>query len=674
MVVHQLKVMMNTSIPSQNGFVELTSDVVEYEVPKGKTKYTLSKYPFFDPEAEYPRADIQNLPYYKQIEIFFNEEKFKTVVLQSSNEMKNNHETDDSLYIDDDNINETTDRQEVNIKKNKEASNFEFTIKTILCTGFPPNNYFQSMQYYDSTLKNRRFTLKGTNWFSFLPSRFRLNFSYLRISNSTYTVHKVVWVNDALNHPRYNTIINSFESNNASMEKLYDKIYGEIQTKKDIEFNLFIVKLCLNTSEWEFKDDYDSLKRNQYISRQYLEDKKIKDRLKSMVDSISNGTTIDDAIFFKNGEEIKDEYKTFLDDFKLTQSFKNIKTKRPEWLFNKLILLQKNIEDYKKKLDEMQKKKPEVSSGDKSTESTKLTKHIEHYDKIQSDLRFLQSTDDVMKSNKKEINQFINENPLKTIEQYLSINSQKKNELVRFISKINNFNIQLRAIEYSRNNSDYTDDPDMKEIETFIQNNFKKYSELSNKLKELYTNIEISNPYWKTTVEQYYNDKGITNFVPKFSSTDHNILPILKQCEANNKLCKKKGAYKKAFKYLDVGLDKVKIKSSSSMKADENDGNSTKSNKNMYEAYLMVDVVEGKITPTNLSGLRCSYVDFAAGHLWRKMKQKTSENYITKDKFFISLKEQIAMVEEAQRKSILENNTKKQKASAKNNSTTRKKK
>jgi len=212
MVVYQLKVMMNTSIPSQDGYTELTSNLLHYETPQGKVKKTLSKYPFFDPEADYPRKEIQNLPYYKQLEVFFNEEKFKSIVLQYSKEMKKSSNYNDSVYEnndDDDDDDEDSIKTQQNKKRiNIQEANFEFTIKTILCTGFPPDNYNQSMEYYDSTLRKKHLTLKGSNWLSFLPSRFDLRFSYLIMNNSLYTVHRVVWVNDALNHPRYSNVIN----------------------------------------------------------------------------------------------------------------------------------------------------------------------------------------------------------------------------------------------------------------------------------------------------------------------------------------------------------------------------------------------------------------------------------------------------------------------------------
>jgi hypothetical protein len=85
MAQYQLKVMLNTSIPDKSGYIELTSDILDYSPPDGKKKQTLVKYPFFDPIADYPRQEIQDLEYYKRLEVFFNEEKFKSMVIEFSN-------------------------------------------------------------------------------------------------------------------------------------------------------------------------------------------------------------------------------------------------------------------------------------------------------------------------------------------------------------------------------------------------------------------------------------------------------------------------------------------------------------------------------------------------------------------------------------------------------------
>jgi len=269
-----------------------------------------------------------------------------------------------------------------------------------------------------------------------------------------------------------------------------------------------------------------------------------------------------------------------------------------------------------------------------------------------------------LQQTKKALETFINNNSYKSIDKYLN-DSSRKNEVLRFVKSIHKYIIQKRAIEYSRNNSNFEDDPDKKEIEEYIQTNFKEYSDLTSQLKDLYKVVDISNPYWKKLVEQYYNDKGLSSYIPKIGDEENNdMIKVLKECDENNRSCKRKKKNKKAYKYLNIGLDKLKANTTNK---DNKDESKSIVNKHFFEAYLMIDVVEGKVTPENLSKLKCTYIDSAAGHLWRKLNQKTSENYITKDKFFISLKEQIGMIDSKEKIS------KTKKAGKKHKSITRKK-
>ena len=335
MAQYQLKVMLNTSIPEKSGYIELTSDILNYDPPDGKGKKTLVKYPFFDPYADYPRQEIQDLEYHKRLEVFFNEEKFKSMVIEYSNkkngsttEMKgggregegevagrmgtranpnespieevlpetkkkktkktvvnpsfqpssvsitvgkslpvktttttttkeeekkedddDDKEGDDDDVVEDDETKEqkrkaAEEEEEKKKKQQKKINNFEFTIQTILCTGFPVNNYFQSMEYYDPSIRTKSLTLKGSSWFPFLPGRFDRRFSYLKIGGGMYTVSGVVWVNDALNHPKYLPVLESYgKYNDEKNEEVIKKKQAELKDRKELEMNLFILNL-----------------------------------------------------------------------------------------------------------------------------------------------------------------------------------------------------------------------------------------------------------------------------------------------------------------------------------------------------------------------------------------------------------------------------------------------
>ena len=254
MAQYQLKVMLNTSIPDKSGYIELTSDILDYSPPAGKKKQTLVKFPFFDPTADYPRQEIQDLEYYKRLEVFFNEEKFKSMVIEFSNKknakiQKQEGGTDISFSetkVKEDEKAEDDEEKKLKEKEEdeKKISNFEFTIQTILCTGFPVNNYFQSMEYYDPSLRPKSLTLKGSSWFPFLPGRFDRKFSYLKIGGGTYTVSGIVWVNDALNHPKYLPVIESYgKYKEEKKDDVIEKKQKELENRTDLEMNMFILNL-----------------------------------------------------------------------------------------------------------------------------------------------------------------------------------------------------------------------------------------------------------------------------------------------------------------------------------------------------------------------------------------------------------------------------------------------
>jgi hypothetical protein len=112
-----------------------------------------------------------------------------------------------------------------------------------------------------------------------------------------------------------------------------------------------------------------------------------------------------------------------------------------------------------------------------------------------------------------------------------------------------------------------------------------------------------------------------------------------------NSKCKKKKT-PKAMKYLTIGLDELKFGSSSN----EKDTGSAKSSgfqtDNVYEAYIQTNVIKGKITETNYSKLKCSYLNFSLGAMYKRMKKKTKENFIVKSKVYFDLEDQIAKANE----------------------------
>jgi hypothetical protein len=121
-----------------------------------------------------------------------------------------------------------------------------------------------------------------------LPGRFDRKFSYLKIEGGMYTVSGVVWVNDALNHPKYLPVLESYGK--YKEEKKDDVIVmkqKELEERTELEMNMFILNLYR-----------DNLNQNSTVWRSanvnILNRKKQSDRL-----SVSEILSLDIQISFQ---------------------------------------------------------------------------------------------------------------------------------------------------------------------------------------------------------------------------------------------------------------------------------------------------------------------------------------------------------------------------------------
>lgn len=773
MAQYQLKVMLNTSIPDVEGYVELTSDLLNYEVPSGKVPMILSKYPFFDPDANYPRKEIQEMEYHKRIEVFFNQEKFKSVVLQFSSENKKDQdyvEPDDiEVDIDEKTKKEQEDAVQEEAKKQHRHKNFEFTIQTLLCTGFPVNNYFQSMEFYDSKIRTKKFTLKGSSWFPFLTGRrFSTMFSHLKMKGGMYTVTGVVWVNDALNHPQYMAALDSFDKYTEEKKPEVNKEMREnVIKKRDLDINMFLLNMYkenLNNtvSIWksknmdekktrleganvksdeqnslniqidfqtdvldnlnyapEYKDKFSDLSFNKpdgykdnkppdtsfplyysrvddthisnniflHMKKEGIEVKPVvkhadeKNKIYVFVRSIESNilhppsdinthlSKLKDAgssagIFyasktaaagdlsslksyskelytnlynrysqkqeFELTEDMEREIEKFLDNFEgLKQAFikekKTDKSRAIYWLYSKLL---ENEDTINKTVPE-----PEMRSN---------------YPIIKQMMGLFLGPDSKNKEVKDKLETFLQKY---TDDQFKNLrDTTYASELRKFINKIRKHDIELRAYDYVSTNADFSEDADKNEIQKVIREKFKNFQVYSNALQKLASTRVISNPYWKIEGDKFIGtEKGKIRAKKQSGEQDDdeddNLFEVLSVCRDMNSKCKKKKT-PKAMKYLTIGLDELKFGSSSN----EKDTGSAKSSgfqtDNVYEAYIQTNVIKGKITETNYSKLKCSYLNFSLGAMYKMMKKKTKENFIVKSKVYFDLEDQIAKANE----------------------------
>lgn len=766
MAQYQLKVMINTSIPNSQGYTELTSDILNYEVPEGGDAMTLSKYPFFDPMADYPRKEIQDMEYHKRLEVFFNEETFKSVVLQQSSD-KQDYTNPDELDADeiDLNLDEKEDVERNTAIQEKRNKNFEFTMQTILCTGFPVNNYFQSMEFYDSKIRNKKFTLKGSSWFPFMSKRFDRVFSHLKMSGGVYTVTGVVWVNDALNHPQYMAALESFDEYNVEKKpEGIDKMKNEVEMKRNLDVNLFLLNIYrdnLNNaiSIWKLKDDETIEKQNERLKASNVKSDEQnslniqidfqKDILSKLdyapeyedkfsdlsidqprkvfysqlsVDpsppDVSGG--IDVNVFLNRGagntqNGNKPEEKSLIgrmdknnkvyqyvklinnsvmndsdDNEKITKLMTN--TNPNHGIFN-----DKNngsMKDFKDKAGEMYTKiyerynqKQEFKLDD--TMKTEITNFLNNFEgltkQFENELksgktRAIYWLYTKLIENQKMIQKTVSDlTPYPTIKNMMKVfldidNSKSKNanvkqsletfiqkytddqfkdlrdttyasELRKFINKIRKHDITLRAYDYVSTNADYSDDTDKDQIERIIRDKFKNFQTYSSALSSLAKTRNISNPYWKMEANKFIGtEKGkIRAKQDANEEQGDDMFELLSQCRDINARCKRR---KKpmAVKYLNIGLDELKFGSGDKDKGSaKTSGFSTD---NVFEAYIQANVIKGKITKENYAKLKCSYLNYSLGSMYKKMMKKTKENFIIGNKVYFDLEKDIAKANE----------------------------
>ena len=181
--IKQLKMMMKTSIPGKEEYIEFTSSLLPTK-SKGKP---FAKYPFFSDTHAYPKIKLQDFTYDRIVEFFFNKEVF-TKIIRNKTQKNLPKISQQKIKID----------------------NFELTLRLLFPTTYPlVNNIDNSVEYIIPTKKI--FTLKGSNTFSILPRRFDRKYSYLNIGSETYTITKTVWNNDVMNHPVYSQFIQTYK-------------------------------------------------------------------------------------------------------------------------------------------------------------------------------------------------------------------------------------------------------------------------------------------------------------------------------------------------------------------------------------------------------------------------------------------------------------------------------
>lgn len=208
MSMYKLILNIETSIPSGAGktFV-LKSNMLKYD--PSEISFDLSEYPFFSPNASYNNAysTIERMSYSEKIEVFFNESRFKYIILgqKETNKSKNDKPTDNMIH-----------NKSNNNTSSLAKANYDMFITWMFPTSYPvSDNYVDSLSYFSSVLKPQ------LNIFNLFQNMFSAQFSHLNIGNEIYTIIGVTAKNDVFNHPVYNKLIQEYKDvGNINQEQL----------------------------------------------------------------------------------------------------------------------------------------------------------------------------------------------------------------------------------------------------------------------------------------------------------------------------------------------------------------------------------------------------------------------------------------------------------------------
>ncbi len=231
----QIKIMIRTNIPNGEDFIELNKNML---VVSDTSK--LSEYPFFSEKFKYPIQILNTYTYEQKVDFFFNEQTFKKLIYANKNVIecytnscdicddtvckKDKNDVNGEDDNDDDDDNELdTGIDEINIMK----CNIETMIGMLFPTKFPAiSENINSFCHYIKKEEPNFLVVKGSldGLTSFIPS-LNSEYSYLNIAGSIHTVTKTIWLNDFLNHPKYNKLIKEFIKMKSWIKNVRDE-YG----------------------------------------------------------------------------------------------------------------------------------------------------------------------------------------------------------------------------------------------------------------------------------------------------------------------------------------------------------------------------------------------------------------------------------------------------------------
>jgi hypothetical protein len=229
-----LKIILVTNIPTEKDYerVVFTFGTIANEDLKLKLKP--DQLPFFSYEIQYDESELSGLTYGDVVKTFFDKKEFLKRLGTSTEKLGKPPIISDSESKAEQKKLEDYDKKRSNII----SHNVMLTLKYLLPTRFPVvNNHFSS---YDLFRGRDRLNTLFYNPFS------TRNYVYLRGRSGIFTLKKVVWLNDFLNHPEYKKLISKGFSTNRKLKDALIKIKKDDIPERSTFLKL--MKLCYQSS------------------------------------------------------------------------------------------------------------------------------------------------------------------------------------------------------------------------------------------------------------------------------------------------------------------------------------------------------------------------------------------------------------------------------------------
>jgi hypothetical protein len=285
------------------------------------TVNTLNNYPFFTYDVEYPKQILKKYTFAEKMDFFFNKDTFKGVLSQEL--LKQNKVPTIDTGIMDEEVERNFESRTDIINKN-----ILTMLSLLFPTKYPQNN--NTGNSYDLVMNKYS---KFLNISGYFDSDFTY-FKFPEIKNKIFTVSKTVWINDFLNHPEYNVLLNNY------IQNMNTAIYKKRQNN-----NLLIKYNKLNINEPNQNKKREIKRKIEILEN---ENKKLDDIINSPFETIdkylknynryNKKSSNDDLQSLLEEKVTKDELNRFVQylySFKVTKAYDITDDEKKE--FSKLL-------------------------------------------------------------------------------------------------------------------------------------------------------------------------------------------------------------------------------------------------------------------------------------------------------------------------------------------------